>query len=85
MTQADDPASDEFIRMIQVLAEDESLRKWFLSLKPMAENLRHSILGAMIEEMKTNGEDPDLIAAIESLVDPAVYDAALKTIVSLGD
>lgn len=82
MAPTGDPASEEFITMLQVLAEDEELRKWFLSLKPMPVNLRHSMLGAMIEGMKSNGEDPTLIAAIESLIDTDVYDAAFKTIVT---
>jgi hypothetical protein len=81
----DDPASEEFVTMLRVLIEDEDLKRWFLSLKPMPANLRHSMLGAMIEEMKTNGEDAELIAAIALLIDPAVYDAAFKIIVRQND
>ena len=85
MTLHEDPASEEFVTMLQVLAENEDLRLWFLSLKAMPDNLRHSTLGAMIEAMESNGEDPALIAAIESLINPAVYDAAFKTIATLKD
>lgn len=85
MTHADDSVSDNFIRMMQVLADDENLRKWFLSLKPMTDSLRHNVQAAMVEEMQAGGENPDLIEAVESLTDPDVYDAALKTIVHLRD
>ncbi len=77
--------SEDFIRMIQVLADDEDLRKWFISMRFMAENLRYSLIGTMVEEMKANQEDPDLIAAIRSLMDPAVFDAALKTVLKLQE
>ena len=85
MIGKESPASEEFIRMIQVLADDEDLRKWFISMQFMAENLRFSVIGAMIEEMKANQEDADLIAAIQSLKDPAVYGAALKTVLKLRE
>ena len=84
MIDNENPPSEDFIRMIQVLADEEDLRKWFISMQFMAENLRFSVIGAMIEEMKANREDADLIAALESLKDPAIYGAALKTVLKLA-
>ncbi len=75
-----DETSEEFIRMIQVLADNEELLKWFFSLRFIADNVRYSMLGTMVEEMKANREDPELVAAIQSLMDPVVYTAAAKTI-----
>ena len=77
MQPTDDSASESFLRMLQVLSEDKELRAWFFSLKPMTEILRQTVLGRMIEEMGANDEDPELITALQSLMDPLVYDAAL--------
>ena len=85
MTDKEKPPTEDFIRMIQVLADEEDLRKWFISLNFMAENLRYSVIGAMVEEMKANDEDPDLIAAIQRLMDPAVYDAAIQTVLKMKE
>ncbi len=80
MAGRNDETSEEFIRMIQVLADNEDLLKWFFSLRFIADNVRYSMLGTMVEEMKANREDPELVAAIRSLMDPVVYAAAAKTI-----
>ena len=85
MSEKDSAPSEDFIRLIQVLADDEKLMKWFCSLRFMADNLRYSVLGTMVEEMKANREDPDLIAAVQSLMNPTVYQAALKTILKVGE
>jgi hypothetical protein len=83
MHEKENTPSDDFIRTIQVLADDETLRKWFVSLKPMADDLRSAVLENMVEEMKANGEDSALVSAIQSLADPAVYAAVLKTLTQL--
>ena len=72
--------SEDFIRMIHLFADDEDLRKWFVSLKPVAPELRSTMLENVAEKMKAGGEEPGLVAAVRSLADPAVYDAALKTL-----
>jgi hypothetical protein len=83
MNANDTSVSEDFIRMIQVLAEEERFRNWFLSLQPMAENLKYSVLGSMVEQMKENQENPDFILAVQSLMNPIVYNAVVKTILNL--
>lgn len=85
MQPNDDSASESFLRMLQVLSEDKELRAWFFSLKPMTGILRQTVLGRMIEEMRANDEDPELITAVQSLMDPLVYDAALTAMAKYGE
>jgi hypothetical protein len=83
MAQSDNSTPDNLIRMIQVLAEDEYLSQWFVSLRFMADGLRRSVISTMVEEMKANNEDPELVAALQTLMSPEVYAAAAEAMMNL--
>jgi hypothetical protein len=73
-------ASEEFIRLMQVLAGDKDLQQWFLSLEKLPENLRYSLIRGMAERMHADKIDRDLVEALRSLTSPEVYKAAASTI-----
>ena len=76
----DETTSEEFIRLMQVVAGDNDLLEWFLSLQRLPENLRYSHIRGMAERMQADGVDPDLVEAVRSLSSSEVYTAAAKTI-----
>jgi hypothetical protein len=79
MKQAEE-TSDEFIRLMQVVASDKELQQWFLSLENLPENLRYSHIRSMAERMQADRVDPDLVNALKSLASKEVYKAAAKTV-----
>jgi|WetSurMetagenome_2_1015567.scaffolds.fasta_scaffold123258_2 hypothetical protein len=72
--------SEEFIWLIQVIAENKELRQWFLSIEKLPENLRYSHIRSMAERMQADWVDSDLVEAVKSLASADVYSAASKTI-----
>ena len=78
MKQAE-TASEEFIRLMQVVAGDKGLLQWFLALEKLPENLRYSQLRGMAERMRADKVNPDLVEALKSLASPEVYEAAART------
>jgi hypothetical protein len=78
-----DVVSDEFISMIRVLAEDKHFAAWFLSLEPLANNMRYSLIGATVEQMKMNNEDPDFVAAVNALKRSVVFEATYRVVTDL--
>jgi hypothetical protein len=81
--QSDGLAYDELIRLMEVFSGDKDLMNWFLSLHTMDEHVRSSHLRSMADGMKTTLQRPDLIAAVESLMSPNVFQSAMKTVRSL--
>ena len=75
---------EELIRLMEVFSGEKDLMNWFESLQRMAENVRYSHLRSMVEGMSANGERLDLIEAVESLLFPDVFKAAIKTLQSLN-
>jgi hypothetical protein len=82
MKDIDRFVSDDCICILRAFSEDPKLRKWFVSLQDVSENIRVSMLGAMVLKMKANKEDPELIAEFELLVSPNVFSAAVKAILN---
>jgi hypothetical protein len=72
--------SEEFIRILQVISENEELLQWFLSLETLPENLRYSQIRSMAERMLADRVEAVLVEAVRSLAFPDVYAAASKTI-----
>ena len=58
------------VRLTQVLAEDSSLRAWFLSMEMFSESLRCAAFKQMAEKIRTNGDDTELAAAVAALDRP---------------
>jgi len=79
MKQAE-TTSEEFIRLIQVVAEDKGLLQLFLSTEGLPENLRYSQLRSIAERMQADKVDPDLVEALKSLASLEVYKAAARTV-----
>jgi hypothetical protein len=75
--------SEQFVAMLQVLAEDQQFTSWFMALHPMAENMRSSVIGALVEQMKRNHEEAEMIAAVDDLRNPTIFDAAYKVVQEL--
>ena len=78
MKQAE-TTSEEFIRLMQVVAADRDLLQWFLSPEKLPEHLRYSQIRSMAESMKADGVDPDLVEAAKSLASREVYETAART------
>lgn len=74
----------ELTRLMEVFSGDKDLMSWFQSLQTMGDPGRRSHLSSMIEGMRTNGERPDLITAVESLMSPEVFKSTMQTFQSLG-
>jgi hypothetical protein len=72
--------SEDFIRLMQVVAADKELLQWFLSLETLPENLRYSHVRSMAERMQADRVNPDLVEAVKSLASPGVYKAAARTV-----
>lgn len=72
--------SEEFVRLMQVVAEDKDMLQWLLSLEKLPGNLRYSHIRSMAERMQADRVNPDLVAALRSLTSAEVYKAAVKTV-----
>jgi hypothetical protein len=77
-------ASEEFVRLMQVVAGDEDLLQWFLSMEKLPGNLRYSHIRSMAERMQADRVDLDLVEALKSMASPEVYMAAVQTIRDLS-
>jgi hypothetical protein len=82
--RTDGPSYEELIRLMEVFSGDKDLMNWFRSLQDMAEDARCFHLRAMIAGMRANKERPDLIAAVEALISPDVFKAAVETVRTLN-
>jgi hypothetical protein len=71
---------DKFVLLVSAMKDDKTLKKWFMSLKKMPDNLRLSELGQMSARMREDGVDEKLIRIVESLMDENIYVAIEKSI-----
>jgi hypothetical protein len=71
-----EPTSEDFIRLMQVVAGDRNLLQWFLLLEKWPENLRYSHIRSMAERMQADRVDADLVETVKALASPVVYKAA---------
>jgi hypothetical protein len=78
------PTYEELIRLMEVFSGDKDLMNWFVSLQSMPEGVRFSHLRSMVQGMKVNGERADLIQAVEALISPEIFRAAIKTMQGLN-
>ena len=78
------PSYEELVRLMEVFSGDKDMMNWFVSLQSMAENVRYAHLRSMTEGMRSNGERPDLINAVEALMSPGVFKSAIKTVQALN-
>jgi hypothetical protein len=76
----DNEIPDNIVPLIKAILDDSNLQSLFLNLDKMPENMRISILGQMKEKMKSNNEDPHLIALVDELNKAEIFSAVVKTI-----
>jgi hypothetical protein len=75
---------DELARLMEAFSDDTGLRNWFRSLQSMTETNRTAHLQSMVIGMRTTREQPELIAAAESLISPDTFRDAIRTVKSIG-
>jgi hypothetical protein len=77
------PPSDipeEMVSLAHALVETETLRSWFFALEALPLSLRSAAFADMAAQMRTQGEDPGLSAAVAALVDPKMYESVLEAV-----
>ncbi|HEY0719991.1 MAG TPA: hypothetical protein VGE50_01930 [Gammaproteobacteria bacterium] len=70
MSEAEIPA--EYVTLVQVLAEDDALRRWFATLAVLPANRRYSELGNLSRQLNAAGE-ASLAQVILSLNEERIY------------
>ena len=80
----EDLALEDLARFVQVIGSDLSLREWFVGLCRLPSLQRQSDIYAMVEQMKKQGEDPDLIALFALLSEESVFEAACAALRESG-
>jgi hypothetical protein len=76
------------VRFTHALVEDASLRSWFLGLEGLSTSLRQAAFSQMAQQMRSDGEDLGLAAAVSALARPEIYEAVLRlcdSVASCGD
>jgi hypothetical protein len=76
MSITPDAALDSLTRIIQVVGDDQKLRRWFQALikKPVVD--RRNEIYFMSERLAVQNGDTDLAASFSLLADPRIFDAA---------
>lgn len=78
------PIPEEYVALVQALAEDSSLRAWFASLAVMASNRRYSELGRLSVQFRQAGQE-SLSQAILALNDEQIYGGIREVVDSLSN
>ncbi len=71
---------EEMVSLAHALVETEGLRSWFLALEALPVAIRSAAFAQMAAQMRSEGEDPALSAAVASLVRPAMYESVLQAV-----
>ena len=71
---------EEMVSLAQTLVETESLRSWFFALEAVPVAIRSAAFAQMAAQMRSEGEDPPLSAAVASLVRPSIYESVLQAV-----
>ena len=71
---------ESLVRFTHALVEDASLRSWFLGLEHLSASLRQAAFSEMAEQMRSEKEDQNLVAAAAALARPEMYEAVLKAV-----
>lgn len=65
--------NDSYIHFIQMLLDDESQQRWFMSLSQLSENARTIELRNIAIKMHQAGEDDATVKMVGSLANDDVY------------
>jgi hypothetical protein len=71
-----DTALNNLARIVQVIRDERRLHEWFRALTNVSAVQRRNEIYSMVEQMKANSEDADLVASFQLLADPRLFDAA---------
>ena len=71
---------DVLVSIVQVIGEDEKLRRWFHHIATAPGNVRVSEVGRLTAQMTAGGENAKTIAAFRLLADGATCRAMLQVI-----
>jgi hypothetical protein len=75
-----DSALDNLTRMVQVIEGDRKLHDWFCTLAQTPTVTRRNKIYAMVQRMRAEGTDTDLVASFRLLADSRVFDAACEAL-----
>jgi hypothetical protein len=75
-----DSALDNLTRIVQVIEGDRKLHEWFCTLAHRPTVTRRNEIYAMVERMRAEGTDADLVASFRLLADSRVFDAACEAL-----
>lgn len=67
---------DNLTRMVQTIGSDEKLRSWFSALQQKSTIARRNDIYAMLDRLRADGLDADLVSAFRLLADSRVFEAA---------
>ncbi|HEY0634140.1 MAG TPA: hypothetical protein VGE00_02065 [Gammaproteobacteria bacterium] len=70
---------EEYVSLVQALADDGQLREWLVSLAAQPHNRRYSELGRVAAQFREVGEEP-LARVILSLNDERIFKMVLAVI-----
>jgi hypothetical protein len=71
-----DKVLNNLARIIQVIRNDRKLHEWFSRLAHKSTVERRNEIYAMLERMRAEGEDAELMASLQLLSDSKVFEAA---------
>jgi len=66
---------ERIVRFTHALVEDASLRSWFFSLEQLSASRRRAAFVQMAEQMRSDHEDPALVAAISVMACSELFEA----------
>ncbi|MEY2507704.1 MAG: hypothetical protein QOH01_2033 [Verrucomicrobiota bacterium] len=68
------------VRFTHAVVDDASLRSWFLAMEQLPQSLRSASFSEMAAQMRADGEDRDLAAAVSALTRPELYEAVRNSV-----
>ncbi|HMD54459.1 MAG TPA: hypothetical protein VKJ65_07925 [Phycisphaerae bacterium] len=76
MSITPDAALDSLTRIVQVVRDDQKLRRWFHALIRKSAVDRRNEIYFMSQRLAIQNGDADLVASFSLLADPRIFDAA---------
>jgi hypothetical protein len=78
------PTLDTLAGVIQAIAQDRKLRRWFSRLAKLSAVGRRNKIYAMTDRMTQQGEDAKIVASLNFLADGEIFDAARQALREYG-
>jgi hypothetical protein len=74
------PTLDSLAALIQAIAHDQKLRKWFCALTEKSAVARRNEIYAMTARMTQQGEDTSIVTSLFLLADAKIFDAVCRAL-----